>query len=99
MIYSLAMNDKDMKRKKKLALRKKKEDKAFVTIKFPEPSEQTCQVCGDLYTGIRTRLCEKEHCRKWFAMEWEANAWKYGPVSRPSGAIFYLDFKENEEKK
>jgi hypothetical protein len=66
-------------------------------IKLPEPTEQRCQVCGHLYTGIRTRLCENMKCRKWFAMEREANAWKYGPISYPRGAIFYdigLDAEE-----
>jgi hypothetical protein len=66
-------------------------------IELPEPTEQTCQVCGQLYTGIRTRLCENIDCRKWFAMKCESNAGKYGSVSYPRGAIFYdigLDAEE-----
>ncbi len=65
---------------------------SFATFKFPEPTEQRCRVCYNLYTGTRTRLCENKDCFKWWSMERERDAYKYGPVSMPVGNIFYLDY-------
>jgi len=68
-------------------------------MKFPEPTEQICQICGLQYTGIRTNLCENEECRKVFAMERQANAHKYGPInSIPNGALFYMDLENNKKE-
>lgn len=96
------MNSKDAKRKKKLAARKEKSntiDYSKFVFPLPEAKEQICQVCGNVYTGIRTRLCEDIRCREWFAMEKAANAYKYGPVnSYPVGGLFYQEFIKSESE-
>lgn len=79
------------------ALEEKKMELIEDAMWLPAPTEQTCQVCGNVYTGIRTNLCEDMTCREWFAAQRQANAHKYGPVrSVPNGSLFYTDLTNNE---
>ena len=83
------MSEEDMQKKKE-EIRDRLIDKAMWK---PEPTEQMCQVCGNVYVGGRAKLCEDLRCRKWLFDERQRNQYKYGPVSStPNGAVFYQDY-------